>query len=156
MGKQNLYQHSVRVPLIFSGPGIPRAEKRQTLCYLLDIYPTLCDLIGLPIPDTVDGVSLLPALLDPSTTARDTLLLAYRGVQRAVLDRQHKLIEYVVDGQRTTQLFDLQADPWELNNLAERPSYADRIASLREELLRWPQELDDNQAEQGERFWEGF
>ena len=156
MGKQNLYHHSVRVPLIFSGPGIPQAERRQTFCYLLDIYPTLCDMIDLPVPDTVEGVSLLPALLDADATARDTLLLAYRGVQRAVLDRQHKLIEYVVNGQRTTQLFDLHGDPMELENLADRPSYADRVASLRRELLRWPDELDDTQAGQGELFWEGF
>ena len=156
MGKQNLYQHSVRVPLILSGPGVPQAEKRQAFCYLLDIYPTLCDMIDVPIPDTVEGVSMGPTLCDASATIRDTLLLAYQGVQRAVLDRQHKLIEYVVDGQRSTQLFDLETDPWELDNLAESPIYADRVAYLRTELLHWPDELDDTQVGQGKLFWEDF
>ena len=65
MGKQNLYEHSVRVPLIFAGPGVPRGETRDSYAYLLDIFPTLCDLADVPVPDTVTGRSLVPALADP-------------------------------------------------------------------------------------------
>ena len=50
MGKQNLYEHSVRVPLIFAGPGVPRGETRDSYAYLLDIFPTLCDLADVPDP----------------------------------------------------------------------------------------------------------
>ena len=53
MGKQNLYDHSIRVPLIFCGPGVPRGLRSEAHCYLFDIYPTLCDLLGLPIPEIV-------------------------------------------------------------------------------------------------------
>ena len=152
MGKQNMYEHSVHVPLIMSGPGIPEGETRDAFCYLLDIYPTLCDLIDMPVPESVEGKSLLPILRDPAAKIRDTLFFAYRDIQRSVRDERYKLIEYMVEGKRTTQLFDLQVDPWELKDLADDPEYGDHRARLRRELLRWKDELDD----WGERFWEGW
>ena len=150
MGKQNLYDHSVRVPLMMAGPGVPACERRDAFCYLLDIFPTLCDLTGVDVPESVEGKSLLPAMRDPAERVRDTLHFAYRDFQRAVRDERFKLIEYVVDGKRTTQLFDLSEDPWETCNLAEIGSHADVTTRLRKELLRWRDEYDD----WGERFWE--
>ena len=50
MGKQNMYDHSVHVPLLMRGPGVPQGEIRDAQCYLLDIYPTLCDLTPAGIP----------------------------------------------------------------------------------------------------------
>lgn len=156
MGKQNMYDHSLHVPLIMAGPGVPQGERRDAFCYLLDIYPTLCDLIGIAVPGTVEGKSLVPAMQDPEENVRDTLLFAYRGIQRAVQDHRYKLIEYVVDGTRTTQLFDLQADPWEMYNLVDDDHRADHLAALRQELQRWRTELDDTQEGQGEDFWHGY
>ena len=153
MGKQNLYDHSVRVPLVMAGPSIPADQRHNAYCYLQDIYPTLCDLIGIPIPDTVEGKSLVPALGNPADHVRDIILCAYRGLQRSARDRRYKLIEYVVDGQRTTQLFDLESDPWELTNLAGDPGHSGQIARLRRELTRWRTDLDDDQPEQGQQFW---
>ncbi len=155
-GKQNLYDHSVRVPLIFAGPGIPAGQKRDALVYLLDIFPTLCDLTGTPVPDSVEGQSLLPAINNEAEKVRDTLYLAYRHLHRGVRDRRHKLIEYVVDGRRTTQLFDTQSDPLELNNLAEQAAHADKLAELRKELFRLRDAWDDADSEWGRTFWEGF
>ena len=100
MGKQNLYEHSIRVPLIMAGPGIPANQRSDTLCYLSDIYPTLCDLLGLEKPTTVEGKSLAPCFEDPATQIRKRLHFAYRGVQRAVKREGMKLIEYVVEGKR--------------------------------------------------------
>lgn len=156
MGKQNLYDHSVRVPLLFAGPGVPRGEQRDSLCYLLDVFPTLCDLAGVPVPGSVEGRSLLPALRSPQQPVRDSLYLAYRGLQRAVTDGRHKLIEYVVGGRRTTQLFDLEADPWELRNLAADPAQAAALAALRAQLCRYRDDLDDRQPGQGTEFWAGY
>ncbi len=161
MGKQNLYDHSLHVPLVMAGPGIPRGEKRDAPAYLLDIYPTLCDLIKIPLPDTVEGRSLVPALHDPGARPRSSLFFAYRGFQRAVQDQRHKLIEYVVfdcvvGATRTTQLFDLQEDPWELHNLAARPDYAQKVTELRAALRLWGAELDDNQPGQGADFWASY
>lgn len=153
MGKQNLYDHSVRVPLVFSGPGVPRGQQREAYCYLLDIFPTLVDLVGLDTPRTVEGVSLVPAMRDSAEQVRELLLCAYRGVQRSARDSRYKLIEYVVDGRRTTQLFDVQTDPWEMTNLAADAGYAAHVTRLRGELERWRTELDDNRPGQGEPFW---
>ena len=151
MGKQNMYDHSLRVPLIMSGPGIPVGERRDAFCYLLDIFPTLCDLVDVPIPDSVEGKSLVPAMRE-GDRIRDTLAFAYRDIQRSVRDERYKLIEYVVKGEQTTQLFDLQADPWERNNLADDPGHATRLRRLRRELLRWKVELDDD----SEAFWQDY
>jgi arylsulfatase A-like enzyme len=156
MGKQSMYDHSLHVPLIAAGPGIPKGTVSDAYCYLLDIYPTLCDLIGLSIPATVEGTSLVPAMKGTGSKARQTLLFAYRGIQRAVQDERFKLIEYVVEGKRTTQLFDLRSDPWETINLADAPRYAERLGALRRELRRWPDELDDTQPGQGRDFWQGY
>ncbi len=156
MGKQNLYEHSIHVPLVFAGPGVPRGERRDGFCYLLDIYPTLCDFLDLERPETVEGRSLVPAMCDAGGPVRDTLLFAYRHFQRAARDERHKLIEYVVDGERRTQLFDLETDPHETHDLSSDPTMAAHVERLREEVRRWPDELDDRQPGQGEAFWAGF
>jgi arylsulfatase A-like enzyme len=155
MGKQNLYEHSLHVPLIMAGPGVPQGERRDVFCYLLDIYPTLCDLIGVPIPATVKGKSLVPAMRDPQDRVRDNLLFAYKDVQRGVRDEQYKLIEYVVGEERHTQLFDLRADPWETRNLVEDERLAPHLQRLREELRLWQDELGDTRAGLGRSFWLG-
>jgi len=151
MGKQNLYEHSVHVPLIIGGPGIPQGRKCNTFCYLLDIYPTLCELVGLPIPSSVEGHSIVPVIRSPKSKIRDTLFFAYKDVQRGLRDERYKLIEYLVNGNRTTQLFDLQLDPWEVSNLADSPSHIKHLRQLRRELVRWKNELGDNST-----FWYGY
>jgi Arylsulfatase A and related enzymes len=156
MGKQNLYDHSVRVPLILAGPGVPAGEKRDSYCYLFDIFPTLCDLVGAETPGTVDGKSLKPVLQDTQVGMRDTLYCAYRNLQRSVRDRRYKLIEYVVEGKRTTQLFDLEKDPWELYNLAAKADQSERLASMRQRLEAWAEATDDNLPEHGAVFWDGY
>jgi len=130
MGKQSVYEHSVHVPLILCGPGIPKNEKRDTLCYLNDIFPTLCGLADLDSPAGIEGKSLLPSLQNPQHTHREALLLSYKNQQRGLRTDRWKLILYDVDGKRTTQLFDLQNDPWERFNLAEDPNQKNRLAEL--------------------------
>ena len=143
MGKQNLYDHSVRVPLVLSGPGIPQGHTSDALVYLSDIYATLFELIGEPLPDSVEGASLVPAMRSVESAPRDTLFTAYRGYQRAVRNRRHKLIEYSVEGERRTQLFDLEADPWETHDLSGNAAFALTLTRLRGELSRWQTDLDD-------------
>jgi len=155
MGKQNLYEHSVGVPLVTSGPGVPQGERRDALCYLIDIYPTLCELIRVEVPDSVEGKSLVPPLRDEDEKIREHLHFAYRHVQRSARDRRHKLIEYGVDGQRMTQLFDLEEDPFELENLADDSGYAEKVEELRQVLRRWQEELGDTR-DQGREFWGGL
>ena len=143
LGKQNLYEHSVHVPLVMSGPGIPAGERRDTFCYLSDIFPTLCEMRGIEPPDTVEGMSFLPALDNPDWQGRDSLFFAYRHFQRAVRTDRWKLIEYNVRTERHTQLFDLAADPHEMTDLSDNPSHADLLMELRTVMADWMTETGD-------------
>lgn len=131
LGKQNVYEHSVKVPLIVAGPGIPRGEDRHQFAYIYDIYPTLCDLAGIQTPDTVQYRSLLPLIKDAGAQHRKHLYFAFMEWQRAVRDDRFKLIEYCVGGKRTTQLFDLLEDPAETRNLAAGAQHAEDLSRLR-------------------------
>jgi arylsulfatase A-like enzyme len=139
-GKQNLYEAGMKPPLVFAGPGIPQGET-QALVYLYDIFPTVCDLVGSKIPAGLDGKSLKPVIEGKASGVRDTLFLAYRDVQRAIRDSRWKLIRY--PQVNVTQLFDLQNDPHELVNLADRPENAERIKSLTAEMKKWQADLGD-------------
>ena len=156
-GKQNCYEHSVRVPLVFAGPGIPKNTKTDASAYLFDIFATLCELSGTNIPASVEGISLVEAMNDPNQKVRRTLYFAYTDVHRAVKHDGYKLIEYVVGHKHTmTQLFDLENDPYELNNLADSPSHADKLSLMREKLRQCRDEWDDEKSPWGERFWAGM
>jgi len=143
MGKQNLYEHSIRVPLILSGPGLPQGEQREALCYLLDLFPTICDLTGMRVPRSVEGESLVPLITGEKSQTRDSLFFAYRDCQRAVRDERYKLIKYSVGGKSRTQLFDIANDPWEMKDLSAEPGFESKLGGLREALERWQREVDD-------------
>jgi len=134
LGKQNLYEHSVKVPLIISGPGIPKGEQRPVLCYLLDIYPTLCDLAGIAIPASVEGKTLIDLIEGKVDKVRDALLFVYKNFQRGIRNDRWKLIHYNVRGKKKTQLFDLKNDPWEKCNLADDPTKTELIAKLTDQM----------------------
>ena len=140
-GKQNMYEHSMRVPLVIGGPGLPQGKRSEALVYLLDLYPTLCDLTGTKADATVEGKSLAPILRGRQTKVRDSMFHAYRHFQRAVKDDRWKLILHNVSGKLTTQLFDLRTDPLERKNLADaEPS---RVRTLTELMKKWMKETDD-------------
>lgn len=138
-GKQNLYEFGgMHVPCVIAGPGIPKGRS-EALVYLMDLFPTFCDLAGAKVPETVEGRSLAPILAGKSEKVRDVLYTAYANGQRAIRDDRWKLIRYpLVD---RTQLFDLQADPHELKNLAEDADQTARVKDLTEklaaEMQRW-------------------
>jgi arylsulfatase A-like enzyme len=134
MGKQSVYEHSVHVPLVMCGPDIPRGESRNALCYLIDILPTVCELTGRSIPDSVEGKSLNPVIRKEREGVRDAVYFTYKNCQRALRKGRWKLILYNVKGEKHVQLFDLEDDPWEMNNLAEESSQTGRIRELTEVL----------------------
>ncbi|MFW5802950.1 MAG: sulfatase-like hydrolase/transferase [Verrucomicrobiota bacterium] len=152
MGKQNLYEHSIRVPLVFRGPGIPADVRTDSQCYLLDLFPTLCDYLKISVPESVDGLSLLPAIREPGKNLRSSHYYGYRAYQRAVRTKSHKLIENFADGKQTTQLFDLRNDPCEIRNIADDPAQQPLLASLREALEKWRQDAGDTR-ENEQNFW---
>jgi N-acetylgalactosamine-6-sulfatase len=141
MGKQNLYEH-VKPPLVIAGPGISHGNS-DALVYLYDLFPTICGLAQARTPPIVEGRSLLPIARGTNSDTRPYLFAAYRHCQRMVRDRRWKLIEYFVGAERHTQLFDLSADPDELENLADEIDAADELDRLREQLRRLGTQFED-------------
>ena len=143
LGKQNVYEHSMRVPLIFSGPGIPERESTRALTYLLDIYPTMCSLAGIEAPSHLEGHNLCSIWDGESQKVRDTVFLPYMNLQRAVRNERWKLICYPQINHH--QLFDLENDPNEINNLAEDPAFAGGVESMLSLMKEYQEKLGDEQ-----------
>jgi len=141
LGKQNPYQHSLRVPLLLAGPGIPAGQTPEALCYQHDLHPTLLEYAG--ATDEPDYFQSLRPLIDGRSAGRETIGNAFEDVLRTVRNRRHKLIESNVNGQRGTQLFDLLEDPWETRDLGADPSLEPVAAALRADLHRWQGECGD-------------
>lgn len=144
IGKQNVYEHSMRVPLVIAGPGIAENKRSDAMCYLFDVLPTLGKLCAVAGPKTSDGIDFSATLSDSSKPARSQLIFAYRNVQRAFTDGRWKLIRYPqVD---RTQLYDLEADPFEINNLADKPEFTTKVAELTTALEKEMQQTGDTAA----------
>ncbi len=79
MGKQNLYEHSTKVPLIISGKGITPGQKSNALVYLNDLYPTICEMIGKPTPPSVDGSGFFNLIKNPGETHRSYIVTSYKS-----------------------------------------------------------------------------
>ena len=141
LGKQNIFEHSMRTPLIVSGPRIPRGKSSEAFTYLLDIFPTLCDAAGVPAPAGVFGESLRPLWEGSKPRIRDTVFLPYIQVQRAVRDERWKLVRYPKLGY--SQLFDLQTDPDETRSVYDLPANAAHIARLTAAMQAWQRKVGD-------------
>ncbi len=141
LGKQNLYDAGMKVPLVFAGPGIPQGRS-DALIYLLDLYPTICDFAGAARPPGIDGVSFKPVIEGKSKAERSELFFAYRHVQRAWRDERWKLIRY--PEVNVTQLFDLRNDPEEMRDLANDPAHVPRVAQLMAKLKEAQPKFGDN------------
>ena len=156
MGKQNLYDHSMRIPLIMRGPGIAAGARCDARLYLHDLYPTLLERAQVAVPSSCAAQSINPLLEGSRDSHRDVVFSAYQGVfgqpagapyQRSIKDQRHKLILTWVDGAETWQLFDLIADPWETNDLVERADYAETVAKLKAALRLQQRQVSDPVAE---------
>jgi len=132
MGKQNQYDHSVRMPLIFNGPGIEKGKKIDSLVYLHSAFATTCEMAGIPIPSTVEFPSLMPLLQGDKKKLHDAIFGSYRDFQRMVRTEEFKLIRY--PQAKRIQLFNVKKDPWETTNLADDLKYAPTIKRLDQTL----------------------
>jgi arylsulfatase A-like enzyme len=169
-GKQNLYQHTWRVPFIVKGPGIKAGTRVEGNIYLLDVLATLCDLAGIAAPETNEGTSFKPVLTGQKQTVRDVLYGVYNGGtkpgMRSVKQGDWKLIQYdVMNGAtRETQLFNLKDNPHEFVkehhdpavialtgvkpaphqlNLAADPRHAAKLAEMQALLLAEMRRMHD-------------
>jgi arylsulfatase A-like enzyme len=152
IGKQNVYEHSQRIPLVMAGPGIPTGEVSDGLVWHGDTTATIRKAAGVGADPLAEGASLIDdagGIDAPRTTHGG----AYEQTQRTWREGNHKLLVYrpavtekrpgSTPGTRMAQLFDLAADPWEMLNLAGQPAYADLEAHLLAGLRTWQEQVDD-------------
>jgi len=141
MGKQNAYEHSVRVPFIMVGPGMEAGRSIEERIYLQDVVPTVMELAGAEVPGHVDFRSLLPLINDEAKAHYPAIYGAYKGKQRMVIEDDWKLIVY--PDVPVLRLYNLAEDPLEVHDLAEDPDQAPRIRQLFARLQALQKELDD-------------
>lgn len=153
LGKQNCYNHSIKVPFVISGPGIPKNEIRNSYIYLYDVFPTLCDLVGIDVPETVDGISFKPVIDDASVHTRDGIFAVFADKVRSYMTYEYKLIEYKSGDLRRTQLFNINDDPWETNDLFWNEKYYPIVLEMREKLRQRAVELGDTVSEESTNYW---
>lgn len=127
-GKNTLWERSTRVPLIFAGPGVRAQSRTRQPAELLDIYPTLIELCGLPPRSDLEGISLAPQLKDPDARRRRPAITSHNQGNHAVRTERWRYIRYA-DG--SEELYDLDADPREGTNLAGQAQYAEVLAEHR-------------------------
>ena len=150
LGKQNLYQHSLHVPLILAGPGIEAGTTVDDLVWHPDLHGSL---LAMTDPENGQDAKL------PGEPGRH-LFAAYRFNQRMARNERYKLIRYTTSdrappghtdgpgmqstpGSSLTQLFDLQNDPDELVNLAHDPAFGETIRELEAALIAWQRDVGD-------------
>ena len=129
-GKNTLWERSTRVPLIFAGPGVAAAAKCGRPAELLDVYPTLLDLCGLPANKSTEGMSLVPQLKDARAARDRPAVTTHNPGNHAVRTEKWRYIRYA-DG--SEELYDTVKDPHEWTNLAADPAHA----ALKQELAQW-------------------
>lgn len=144
LGKQSVYEHSMKCPLIFIGPGVPENESRQAFTYLFDIFPTVLGFAGLGVPAEVEAQSLWPLIQDPDASIRKTVFLPFRDIMRSCRNSRYKVIYYPEINH--SQLFDLQEDPHEMINLRNDPEMAQIVDELTTSLKNWQVAVGDKVA----------
>lgn len=144
LGKQSLYEHSMKSPLILAGPGVPANRSTDAFTYLFDLFPTICDVAGVKLPEKLGGESLRPLWTGDKKKIRDSVFLPYSELMRSVRDERWKLIVYPPINHR--QLFDLEKDPEEKRDLAVDADHAKEIERLTALMKQWQDKVGDKQA----------
>ncbi|MCA9248562.1 MAG: sulfatase-like hydrolase/transferase [Planctomycetales bacterium] len=142
MGKQNLFDHSVRVPFVVVGPDVPKDKRIENRIYLQDVMPTTLELAQVSKPEHVEFNSLLPQLRGEQKQGNyEAIYGAYLGVQRSVTHGDFKLILY--PNAKQVLLFNLKDDPREMKNLAGSAEYEATVKQLYSRLLELQQATGD-------------
>ncbi len=139
-GKQNLYDHSVRVPFLVAGPGVAKGAKNDAAIYLQDVMATALDLAEAEKPAHVFFNSLRP-LLNGEKSRYESVYGAYLELQRAITHDGWKLIAY--PKAKVLRLYHLAEDPQEMEDLAAKPEHAAKVKDLLQRLVKLSADLDD-------------
>ena len=134
IGKQNMYEHSLRVPFFVKGPGVPANKQIDTRIYMQDVMATSMAIAGIDKPEFVHFNNLLPIIQGEQAVQYDSIYGGYLRLQRMVIKDNMKLIVYPTI--KKTLLYDLANDPLEMNDLGQSADHADTIKALFAELLK--------------------
>jgi len=171
--KHTNYEQATRIPILISGPSLPPGQRTSSLIETVDLYPTLLELTGQPLPETgiagieLEGKSLVPILKNPAQKVKEYVLHAYprsekqeeggrrRIIGRAVRNDRYRLVEWKEPGtpseKAAIELYDYETDPWEKKNLAL--DRTEVVAELRAILAKLPeakpQQSDEGSPESG-------
>lgn len=140
-GKQNMYDHSVRVPFLVIGPGVAAGKTISEPIYLQDVMPTTLELANVAQPDHVEFHSLLP-LLEGATSPYEAIYGCYLKKQRSIRTDRHKLMVY--PDADTIRLYDIEADPLEMNDLADNPASQPVLQELFDRLVKLQGDMKDD------------
>ena len=144
LGKQSMFDHSIRVPLLVAGPDVPKNQKIEKEVYLQDIMATSLELADIPIPKSVKFKSFLKLVKRKNNEPNypEGIYGAYIDYQRMIRKDGYKLIIYPKI--KKTLLFDLKNDPLEMNDLSSKIEYKDRSISLFKSLLEIQKKYQDS------------
>jgi arylsulfatase A-like enzyme len=136
-----MFDHSTRIPLIITGPGIPKGKQIDSLVYQHSMFATTCELVGTAVPHTIEFPSLAGLLRGTSHRGQDAVFCYYKDFQRSVRTEKHKLIVYPKAS--VVQLFDIEKDPWETRDLASDARYSVVRKNLFARLRKFQADLAD-------------
>ena len=126
--KGNLHEEVVHVPLIVSAPGV-NPGRTSSIVELVDLYPTMTELLGHSLPDGLHGRSLTPILRDPTIQVRETALsIDHHNPYGALRAADWHYLSYEEKGE---ELYDMRKDPHQYTNVANDPAYAKLLAEAR-------------------------
>ncbi|BDD11384.1 choline-sulfatase [Fulvitalea axinellae] len=141
LGKQNMYDHSIRVPFMVVGPNVPKNRKIKTPIYLQAVMPTALEVAGVQQPSYVDFKSVLPVIRGERKSNLEAVYGGFMAQQRCVIQDNYKLILYPKSG--VVKLFNMKKDANEMKNLAEKPEHKARIKQMFEKLKDLQKENGD-------------
>lgn len=141
IGKQSLFDHSIRVPLIAAGPSIPKGKVIDEDVYLQDIMATTLDYAGIVQPEYVEFKSLRNLIEGEASQNYEAVYGGYMDLQRMIRKDGFKLLVY--PRVQKLLLFDMESDPHEMNDLSEHNEYTDRIKSMFADLVALQKEMGD-------------
>jgi len=143
LGKQNVYEQSMKSPLIIYGPNVPAGQSSDAFSYIFDLYATCLKIAGINVPTEGDAKDLSPIWKGEKTTIRSEVVLPFQNKMRTVNDGHWKL--HIYPPSNHILLFDVKNDPEEIVNMANNPKYKDTITRLTSLLRDWQKKENDDQ-----------
>jgi arylsulfatase A-like enzyme len=140
-GKQNMYDHSIRVPWLISGPNIPQGKKVDDFIYLQDVMATSLEIAGIEKPSHVEFNSVLPKVHGKQKDSDEVVYGSYIKEQRMVRSKKYKYIIYPMTG--VELLYDLKKDPQEMKDVSKEKKYKKALATMQQHLAAKMKEFSD-------------